>query len=202
MSARNGVWPRRVVTWIALGGLVACGGDRSEAQPDGPVGLSLLDRVPLSTTPALAVMTPAVQRGVTRVSAERASDFVTVQQGASAPDSLQLPRLRRWGATRSEPVLTRFLDDSLVAVIHADVEGAPPPSRSAHYLSLVNVRTGQVCLDLPLPVRAVRPPHFAWQADTLIATVPTTETSGGAAERVRFALDAAKCPWNYVARAR
>jgi hypothetical protein len=96
MSARSGVWPRRVVTWIALVGLVACGGERFEAQPDGPVGLSLLDSAPLATTPALEGMTPAAQRGSTRVSAERASDFVTVQRGASAPDSLQLPQLRRW----------------------------------------------------------------------------------------------------------
>ena len=118
MSARSGVWPRRVVTWIALVELVACGGERFEAQPDGPVGLSLLDSAPLATTPALEGMTPAAQRGSTRVSAERASDFVTVQRGASAPDSLQLPQLRRWGATRSEPVLTRFLNDSLVGVIH------------------------------------------------------------------------------------
>ena len=202
MSARSGVGSRRVVACIALGGLVACGGDRFEAQPDGPVGLSLLDRVPLATTPALEVMTPAAQRGGTRVSAERASDLVTVQRGASAPDSLQVPRLRRWGATRSMPVLTRFLDDSLVAVIHADVEPASTPSGGAHYLSLVNVRTGQVCLDLPVPESDARPPHFAWQADTLIATVPATDTRGGAAERVRFQLDAKTCPWNYVARAR
>ncbi len=202
MSARSGVWPHRVVTWIALLGLVACGGERFEAQPDGPVGLSLLDRVPLATMPALAAMTPADQRGATQVAALRASDFLSVQRGVAAPDSLQLPPLRRWGATRSEPVLTRFLDDSLIAVIHADAESGSTRSARAHYLSLVNLRSGQVCLDLPLRVGDAQPPHFAWQSDTLIATVPTTETSGGAAERVRFQLDATKCPWNYVARAR
>jgi hypothetical protein len=202
MRTRSGVTAHRVLACVALSALAACVGDRSEAQPDGPVGLTVLDRASLATAPTLDAMTPADRRGAMQVAAQRASNFLTVQRGAAAPDSLQLPQLRRWGATRSVPLLTRFLDDSLVAVIHADVDGVASSSRGAHYLSLVNVRTGQVCLDLPVPVAAARPPHFTWRADTLLATVPSGDASGGSAVRVRFQPDVTKCPWNYVARAR
>ena len=190
---------------LLLLGLAACvSSDRSEAQPDGPRGLVRLDSVPqaggavVSSTGSDSV--PHDARGQTTVLTRQASDFVSVQRGAAAPDSLQLPRLRRAGAPTSTPVLTRFLDDTLVAVVHADRATRREDHQGRYFLSLLNLRRGRVCLDLPLPLASGHA-QFRLHGDTVEAAVSGgSNASNATAWRVRWHVIPARCPWNYVAR--
>ena len=95
-----------------------------------------------------------------------ASDYVYYQTKGLSRDSMTLPTIRRRGAATeallataadtskgrealfmsSVPMLTRFVNDSVIAVVHSDVELSNNLFIGKYYVSLIDVRHRRVCI--------------------------------------------------------
>lgn len=150
-----------------------------------------------------------------------ASDYVYSSMLNGPADSILLPKLRRRGAAVKElqatakdtaqgrtalfkssvPMLASTMSGSIVAVVHADVELVGNLFKGKYFLSLVNFKTRQVCIDLPLPVPVDPLPRLAMKSDTLIAVVQHADADDApSAYLVRMHVDVSACPWNHVGR--
>ncbi len=150
-----------------------------------------------------------------------ASDYIYFRTSPLVRDSIFLPRIRRRGAATealrataadtsrgrealfrsSIPMLTRFVNDSIIAVVHSDVELSNNLFTGRYFLSLLDVRTRRVCIDLPLALPSDPLPRITMVADTLVAVVQHVPDAGDAGTFVvRMHVSVNTCPWNYVAR--
>lgn len=160
------------------------------------------------------------RRGVQLVEAFEGTNFIFFRRAANAPfDSIELPVLRRKGAkakllervavdtshgkealfASSIPMTLGFLNDSIVAVVHSDVELDRNLFTGSSYISLLDLRRYRVCVDLPLPLPADPLPRTVLVGDTLFALVQHVEGQKYSGTYVvRLAIDLDACPWNYV----
>jgi hypothetical protein len=150
-----------------------------------------------------------------------ASDYVYYQTKGLPRDSMTLPTIRRRGAATeallataadtskgrealfmsSVPMLTRFVSDSVIAVVHSDVELSNNLFIGKYYVSLIDVRQRRVCIDLPLALPVDPLPRLTMIGDTLVAIVQHVPAKGSAGTFVvRMHVSSKTCPWNYVSR--
>lgn len=177
------------------------------------------------------------RRGTATITAFEVSNQLYIESTGAPPDSIVLPTLRRRGAqealldavvtdsTRgmdaiyksSFPWTMDFVNDSVVAVTHGDMDFDRGTFTGRFYLSLLDIRRFRVCIDQPIDAPAEPMPRFAMRGDTLMAVVvhvgdatrpvsSTKDTSSadhGPSDGVflkRWRVNLLGCPWNYVQR--
>lgn len=173
----------------------------------GPVP-ELINRFPILGGPFGTVVHD--ERGETIAQSFEVSDYLYVwKRSTEKVDSILIPRVRRRGARRdlleaagrdtsrgrdalyksSVPVAIGWLSETLIAVVHSDVEYRGQLFEGDFLVSVVNTQTRQSCADLPLNVPRDPFPRFAFQAGSLYAFVQHVPDDGEVQSYVvRFAL--------------
>jgi len=149
------------------------------------------------------------------------SDHIYYRNDSLSRDSIWLPTIRRRGAATaalmatatdtskgrdalfksSLPMLTRIVNDSVIAVVHSDVEMNKNLFTGTYFVSLVDTRTRRVCIDLPLRLPSDPMPRITMIRDTVVAVVQHVAEKGDAGTYVvRMHVSSKTCPWNYVSR--
>jgi hypothetical protein len=85
----------------------------------------------------------------------------------------------------SIPFSLTFVDDSRLALVHADVELDRNLFKGSMYLSLLDIRRYSVCIDLPIPSPEEPLPHM-------------TDRGYGGTYVVRGSIDIENCLGNFV----
>lgn len=192
----------------------------TESQPSGPQGIAHLDRTSVQGAPSLAddthqMVQPilAAQGSDTTVSlrtTEQGDRLYVLERLLAQTDSVSIPTLRRWsingagGRIDTLPARTVFvgsLHDSLAVVVHVSERRSTRRSTRAYFVSLVDYRGSQVCLDLPLMEIRDRAVHFAIHGDTIVARelpARAPRAANDAGTRWRWQVRLSECPWNYV----
>ncbi len=159
------------------------------------------------------------RRGQLLVQAFEASNYLFYTVPFGSVDSIDLPKLRRKGAQTtllrkvavdtargrealfgsSIPMHVRILNDSIVAVVHSDVQLDRNLFRGRYFLSLLDIRHYRVCLDIPLTLPTDPLPRLQIVGDTVFALVQhVSKDRYDGAYLVRYAIDQTACPWNHV----
>lgn len=192
----------------------------TESQPSGPRGIIHLNSTRIQGASssdenarqvASAVLTAhGSDTTVSLRTTEQGDRLYVVKRLLAQTDSVSIPTLRRWsingagGRIDTLPARTVFvgsLHDSLAVVVHMSERRSPRRSTRAYFVSLVDYRGSQVCLDLPLTEIRDRAVHFAIHGDTIVAReLPARAPSvaNDAGTRWRWQVRLSECPWNYV----